>query len=68
MGAFPVAVRFGLKLAIFLLVCGFQWVVFGPPTSFFALAGLSVGLCLSLAPWRGDHPFGRSRTYWDEAA
>ena len=68
MGAFSVAARFGLKLAIFLLVCGFQWVVLGPPTSFFALAGLSGALCLSLALWKGDHPFGHALTYWDEAA
>jgi hypothetical protein len=63
MGAFSVAARFGLKLAISLLVRAFQWVVFGPPTSFFALAGLSGALCLSLALWRGEHPFGRSFTY-----
>jgi hypothetical protein len=40
----------------------------GAPTSFFALAGLSGALCLFLALWKGDHPFGRSLTYWDEAA
>ena len=66
MGAFSVGARFSLKLAIFLLICGLQWVVFGPSTWFFALAGLSGALCLSLALWKGDHPFGRSLTYWDE--
>jgi hypothetical protein len=68
MGAFSVAARFGLKLAIFFLVCTVQLVVFGPPTSFFALAGLSAALCLALALWKGDEPFSRSLTYWDEAA
>ncbi|MGF9764575.1 hypothetical protein AAII07_56790 [Microvirga sp. 0TCS3.31] len=60
--------RFGLKLAIFLLVCAVQWVVLGPPTSFFTLAGLSGALCLSLALWKEDYPFGCSFTYWDVAA
>jgi hypothetical protein len=68
LGAFSVAARFGLKLAIFLLVCAFQLVVFGPPTSFFALAGLSAVLCVVLALWKGEWPLARSLTYWDEAA
>jgi hypothetical protein len=41
---------------------------FGYPTSFFVLAGLSAVLCLALALWFGERPFGRSLTYWDEAA
>lgn len=67
-GAVSVAARFGLKLAIFLLVCAVQWAVLGSPTSFFALAGLSGAICLSLALWKGESPFARSLTYWDEAA
>jgi hypothetical protein len=51
-----------------LLVCGFQCVMLASPTSFFALSGLSGALCLSLALWKGERPFARSLTYWDEAA
>jgi hypothetical protein len=62
-----VTARFGLKLTIFLIVCGFQ-IAFGHPTSFFVLAGLSAALCIALALWIGEWPFDRSLTYWDEAA
>jgi glucose dehydrogenase len=51
-----------------LVVCAVQLVVLGPSTSFFVLAGLSGALCLALALWKGETPFGQSLTYWDEAA
>ena len=64
--AASVTARFGLKLTIFLFLCSLQ-LAFGHPTSFFVLAGLSAVLCLALALWLGEKPFGRSLTYWDEA-
>jgi hypothetical protein len=66
-GAVSVPARFGLKLTIFLIVCGFQ-IALGHPTSFFVLAGLSAALCVTLALQTGEWPFGRSFIYWDEAA
>jgi hypothetical protein len=66
-GAASVTARFGLKLTIFLLLCGLQLAV-GYQISFFVLAGLSAVLCLALALWFGERPFARSLTYWDEAA
>jgi hypothetical protein len=62
-----VTARFGLKLTVFLFLSSLQ-LAFGYPTSFFVLAGLSAVLCLALALWFGERPFGRSLTYWDEAA
>jgi hypothetical protein len=58
-GAASVTARFGLKLTIFLLLCGLQ-LAFGSPVSFFVLAGLSAVLCLALALWFGERPFARS--------
>ena len=65
--AVSVTARFGLKLTIFLILCGIQ-LAFGYPTSFLVLVGLSAVLCLALALWHGERPFGRTLTYWDEAA
>ncbi|WP_046867825.1 hypothetical protein [Microvirga massiliensis] len=62
----PVAARFGLKLVTFLIIGACQ-IVAGYPSSFFNLAGLSGVLCLVLALGKGEWPFSRSLTYWDEA-
>lgn len=65
--AASVTARFGLKLTSFLLLSSLQ-LAFGCPVTFFVLVGLSAVLCLALALWFGERPFGRSLTYWDEAA
>jgi hypothetical protein len=61
-----VVVRFGLKLALLALVCGFQ-VASGGPNLFFDLTALAALLCVILAVFAREHPTGRSLTYWDEA-
>ena len=61
-----VVVRFGLKLALFALVCGVQ-VASGGPNLFFDLTALAALLCVILAMCAREHPTGRSLTYWDEA-
>ncbi len=62
----PVAARFGRKLAMFLIISVCQ-IGIGHPSSLFELSGLSKALCLALALGRGEWPFGRSFTDWDEA-
>jgi hypothetical protein len=61
-----VVVRFGLKLALFALVCGFQ-IASGGPNLFFDLTALAALLCVILAVRAREHPTGRSLTQWDEA-
>ena len=62
-----VVARFCIKLGIFVIVCGLQ-VALGGFNPFFLLTALSAALCVILAVRAGEHPLGRSLTYWDEAA
>jgi len=61
-----VIVRFGLKLAVFSFVCGFQ-VVSGGPNLFFDLAFLAALLSIVLALHARERPMGRVLNHWDEA-
>jgi hypothetical protein len=61
-----VIVRFGLKLAVFSFVCGFQ-VASGGPNLFFDLTFLATLLSIVLAVHARDRPMGRSLNHWDEA-
>jgi hypothetical protein len=58
-----VVARFGLKLTVFLIDCVFQMVMFRHRPCRIVRV-----LCLALALWKGERPFGRSLTYWNEAA
>ena len=61
-----VIVRFGLKLAVFSFVCGFQ-VASGGPNLFFDLAFLAALLSLVLAVHARERPMVGSLNHWDEA-
>jgi len=61
-----VIVRFCLKLALFIIACGFQ-VAVGGPNPFFGITALAAVLCVILAVSGREQPLGRSLTYWDEA-
>jgi hypothetical protein len=58
--------RFGLKLAVFSFVCGFQ-VASGGPNLFFDLAFLAALLSVVLAVRARERPMGRFLDHWDEA-
>ncbi|QRM34382.1 hypothetical protein [Microvirga sp. VF16] len=61
-----VIVRFGLKLAVFLIICGLQ-TGSGGPTLFFEVAALAAVLCIVLALHARERPMDTSLNYWDEA-
>jgi len=61
-----VIVRFSLKLAMFIIACGFQ-VAVGATNPFFEITALAAVLCVIIAVSEREEPFGRSLTYWDEA-
>ena len=61
-----VVVRFGLKLAVFLIVCSVQTAL-GYPNLFFELTTLAAMLCVVLALKHLELPLSRSLNYWDEA-
>lgn len=61
-----VIVRFGLKLAAFSLVCGFQ-IASGGSNLFFDLTFLAAVLSIVLAVNAREHPMGKSLSHWDEA-
>jgi hypothetical protein len=61
-----VVIRFGLKVAAFSVVCGFQ-IALGHPSLFFALTTLAAMLSVVLAVQAQELPFSRSLNYWDEA-
>ena len=60
-----VVVRFSLKLAVFLIICGLQ-TRSGGPNPFFEVTAFAV-LCLVLALYARERPLGPSLNYWDEA-
>ena len=61
-----VIVRFSLKLAVFLIICGLQ-TRSGGPNPFFEVAALAAALCVVLALHARERPMGTSLNYWDEA-
>lgn len=61
-----VILRFGLKLAVFSSVCGFQ-VASGGPNLFFDLTFLAALLSIALAVHARERPMGRCLNHWDEA-
>ncbi|WP_262270438.1 hypothetical protein [Microvirga yunnanensis] len=61
-----VIARFGLKLAVFAFVCGFQ-VASGGPNLFFDLAFLAALLSIIIALHARERPLGRFLDHWDEA-
>ena len=61
-----VVIRFGLKLAVFAIVGGFQ-VELGYPSVFFRLTMLAALLCVVLALQARELPLSRSLNHWDEA-
>jgi hypothetical protein len=61
-----VIVRFSLKLAMFIIACGFQ-VAVGASNPFFEITALAAVLCVIIAVSAREKPFDRSLTYWDEA-
>ena len=61
-----VIVRFGLKLAVFVIICGLQEGS-GGPNLFFEVTALAAVLCIVLALHARERPMGTSLNYWDEA-
>lgn len=61
-----VVVRFSLKLAVFLIICGLQ-TSSGGPNPFFEVTALAAVLCMVLALHARERPMGTSLNYWDEA-
>jgi hypothetical protein len=61
-----VIIRFGLKLAVFLLVCSIQ-IASGGPNLLFDFTTLTAGACVVLALQSRELPFARSLNHWDEA-
>jgi hypothetical protein len=61
-----VIVRFGLKLAVFSVTCGFQ-MASGGPNLFFDLTFMAAILSIVLAVHAREHPMGNSLSHWDEA-
>jgi hypothetical protein len=61
-----VVVRFSLKLAVFLIICGLQ-MGSGDPNPFFEVTALAAVLCVVLALHARERPMGPALNYWDEA-
>ena len=61
-----VVVRFSLKLAVFLIICGLQ-MGSGGPNPFFEVTVLAAVLCVVLALHARERPMGPAFNYWDEA-
>jgi hypothetical protein len=61
-----VVVRFSLKLAVFLIICGLQ-MGSGGPNLFSEVTRLAAVLCVVLALHARERPMGPSLNYWDEA-
>ncbi len=59
-------IRYGLEVAVFPIVCGFQ-LALGCLSGFFQLTMVAALLCVVLALQARERPLSRSVNHWDEA-